>query len=153
METESKLQIACVEKGADGRNGPFCPVCGKVSSGYDDQYNEVAPCVHLLFNYSFDAGEYVYQTLDFANRVEEYVCKQEALDPEFEEPRNPDDFNAMLRALGYGPEVFVLEITTCGFACGPTWETSNYGYNFDAEWEDDAPGDATEETALADDEH
>lgn len=137
METETGLQLAVIEKEADGKNGPFCPVCGKVSSGYDNDFNEIAPCGHLLFNYSFDAGEYVYQTLDFANRVDAFVRASRDSNPDFDEPRNPEEFGAMLRALGYGPSVLVLEITSCGMGCGPTWETSNYGYDFNIETEDD----------------
>lgn len=137
MATESAVQWARIVHGAERSAGPYCPICGKTSAPNDAFGRVLAPCGHLLFLQSCESGEALYQTLDFAMRVEAHVKATRELDPEFELPRWADEYRKMLPQLGYGESVLVLEITQHGFACGPTETTFIVGYDFEIEDEDE----------------
>ena len=93
-----------------------CPICGRLTF---DSEGTVDACEHLAWIHH-DQGGSVYVSEDFKARVL-------ANDQKVEDGNTKE----LLVALGYGNELLALEITYGGMACGPTWSTIVYCFDYD----------------------
>ena len=93
-----------------------CPICGQAM--FDD--GSVAPCRHLAFVFVGAAGDFEYQSQDFASRcanvdIEGLYC---------------DNLTNALQQAGYGNNLLAIEVTYGGMACGPVWYTDIFGFDY-----------------------
>ena len=96
-----------------------CPICGQASMKLDDEgMGTVTPCQHLAFIYVGAAGEYEYQSDDFAKRLA--AAEESDTDPSEE----------LLLTLGYGDSLLALEISYGGMGCGPMFFTDVFGFDY-----------------------
>ncbi|GAB4247442.1 MAG: hypothetical protein Kow00109_23540 [Acidobacteriota bacterium] len=128
MVRRSKPQYASVEQPFGAHQAIIhCPLCGKPTVQVSEGLADVTPCPHLAFIYSGEAGEFVYESPDFAAR-------NAAFEPDEEEDffLDFDNFPEFLERLGYGANLLALEHTYGGMGCGPMWFTDVYGFDFAA---------------------
>ena len=93
-----------------------CPICGQAIS--DDE--SATLCRHLAFVFVGAAGDFEYQSQDFASRF----ANVDIQDMSF------DSFVNVLRQAGYGNNLLAIEITYGGMACGPVWYTDVFGFDY-----------------------
>ncbi|MEH6626551.1 MAG: hypothetical protein V7739_08905 [Motiliproteus sp.] len=119
MSKQSEPQYASVEQ-------PFgwpppqvhCPICGK--SNVDTEDNSVDPCPHLAFMYGFSFSDFAYCSDDFNERTKNLGYNSITFENAIE----------YLKRAGYGNNLLAIEFTYGGMACGPSWTTDLYGFDF-----------------------
>lgn len=102
-----------------------CPLCGQATVKLEGENAGVAPCPHLVFIYCGEAGEFIYESPDFARR-------NAAFEPDEEEDfcLDFDNFPKFLERLGYGSNLLAIAHTYGGLGCAPMWFTDVYAFDF-----------------------
>ena len=121
MSLELLPQIACIEQ-PFGCAPPIvhCPICGKASMEIVDECGTVTPCPHLAFIYVGEIGDFEFQSADCEKRFEE--VDMDELDF--------DSFSKVLKSVGYDNKLLAIQITYGGMACGPTWYTDIFAFDY-----------------------
>jgi len=121
MSSQSLPQYARVEQ-PFGVEPPSvrCPICGEEGYKMFEGPPWEETCPHLAFLYPSEAGEFVFESKDFEKRTKGLKLGFPGLD-------NLEDY---LQKAGYNNSLLVIEITYGGMACGPTWFTDAYGFDY-----------------------
>lgn len=121
MEARKMPQFASVEQ-PFGCKPPIvhCPICGKASIEIKDDVDEVTPCDHLVFIYIGEVSEFEYQSEDFEKRFNAIKRVKISL----------NNFKDALIEAGYDNKMLAIEITYGGMACGPSWYTDIFGFDY-----------------------
>ena len=98
----------------------YCPVCGTVAQ-IPDEPSEMPTCPHVEFRFLGMIGEFDYTTPQIDKLLDEWEEKY-GDDDEVESLEYIEKDNNKTR--------IIFEITTGGMACGPSWSTVVYGFNY-----------------------
>jgi len=131
MNSRPEPQIAAITQ-PYGADPPVvhCPICGQAMLRVEDGAAEVHPCEHLAFHLVWSEHEFTYRSEDFRRRFEALEARvpvDEDLELDIFE-RMP--FKEMLREMGYGDAMLVLEISYGGRTHVPLWYTESWGFDF-----------------------
>jgi len=117
----TEYAYAAVETDYGHQFDVHCPACGRPAWHESD----VPDCPHLAFVHSGELGEYVKTSPVFETLLALHVPDAES------EAVDAPSVRDQLTEMGLGTGWLVLEVRSCGMACGPVRTNDVYGFHID----------------------